>query len=456
MLTKSNAMNRRSVLTGMALGLLPGLNRPAFSAVESFCKVEAKAGTLKARPERAVSLRQLSEALAAGKPAKFDGLTRLDGYITDKENRDIILWGLAEKGQPELVVADFAVALRAAHERYTVVRDGTTYLTEPLISIDPDPEVFRILDGINLSSADGKRRQEEVCRSPQTVRVEGMPRHCRVAKVLVDADYRMKLVGQGQVTLPIASAFPAAFNERVKLWKKQDEEGIKSHGFHTRYWFQPGKFGYQVSAESDTVFLDTAQVVLHDEDQRLKPGALVASGNIDSISRSFTCAWTERMEDTYRAEPIWRDMHNIFRHFALARVMKDRKALTQVEFAGDYLLDKFDIPKVELPPSLPGTGRIIEYETKSGRTTTRHTSSTCGGVSVQFEKFDQTPDAGQTRASGRSVIASRPAPTTIAWAVTPGTLQGIFNSKPSAPTVKPPDSTVPESKKPSLRDLFKT
>ena len=453
-------VSRRAILragvaaTGTAL--LLGRSAVVSAATgETDCKAAAGAAPLKARPERAVSLRQLSETLAAGRPARLEGLTRLDGFIVDKENRDIIVWGLAERGQPELHVADLVVALRSAHGRYTIKRDETIYRVNPVISIDPDTAVLGRLRHLNLMTAKGKRDYAEICKAPQTVRVEGMPRGSRVAKVLVEADYRMKMVSQGRVTLPIRSPFSSTFETSAARWREEAAEGMESQPVNTRYWFQPGQFSYQASADSDTVFIDVAQVVLNDEDQYLKGSALVASGRVGDEARAFTCAWTDRMEDIYKAEPVWRDMHNIFRHFAVARIMRDRDIFNQAGFAAEFLLDRFEIPNVVVPASLPGLGRVEEFEQRRMRLA----NAVCGGVSVGHNKpIDMNVDAGETQVSGHSVVASRPNATALAWAITPGTLRGIFDRRKSPGTggATPPSAPRPDSKQPSLRELFKT
>jgi hypothetical protein len=449
-------MTRRAVLAGGAAALLPYLVRPASAEETAACKAAPRMAKIKPTPERAVSLRQLSEALASGKPARLEGLTRLDGYIVDQENRDIVIWGLAERGQPELQVPDLVIALRSAHGKYLVRKDGVDYRVSPLISIDPDTAVWRKLDSINLNAPDGEERQREVCKSPQTVRVEGMPRNTRIASVLVDADYRMKQVGQGSISLPISSPFPAAFRMRVEKWRKEAASGAKNlKGSNTRYWFQPGRFSYQGSADASTVFVDTAQVVLNDEDQYLKGGALVASGETDEVSRAFTCAWTERMEDITKAEPVWRDMHNIFRHFAVARIMQDCDAFSQARFSGEFLLDRYELPSVKVPDTLPGLGRVIKYDVKAKGSTTHWAQSVCGGVSVGFNKpIEKTPDSPEAQAAGDSVLVARPAPTAIAWAVSPDLLRGKFNAPAKPVKDGPTPSPNPERKAPSIGDLF--
>ena len=452
--------NRRHLIAGgLAAGLTPLVNAPAWAALEFTCDSKPRPAT--AKPERAVSLRRLSEALKQGKPARLEGFTRLDGFICDKENQDIVLWGLSERNQPELQLADLVVALRAAHGRYYEKRDGVTYIVQPLISIDPNLDAYRELDKIAVRDPARKTKHARVCANPQTVRVEGMPRNSRVAKVLVDADYRMKMVSQGSLTLPISSPFPGTFTVRLREWRDRIERGLdRGPGHKTRYWFEPGRFSYQYSEEADTVFLDTAQVVLRDEDQRENTN--IASGKVDPISRAFACAWTARMEDVYRAEPIWRDMHNIFRLFAVSRIIADRKAFQQVAFAQDMLLDRYELPVVPVPNSLPGLGRWEEFNKRERRVSTLYVNRVCGGVSVGFTKPIDTVDvAAETPSSGRTVIAARPPElTAVSWAVTPGVLKGIFERpRPKSPAmpVAPSAPDVGRPKPPgSLKDLFKT
>src|SRR5581483_8337596 len=134
--------------------------------------------------------------------------------------------------------------------------------------------------------------------------------------------------------------FPSPQQLRIEQWRQQINEGKKLTPHNPyRFWFESGQFSYQASEDAATVFLDRAQVVLNDEDQKIATAGLVASGNIDPLTRGFACSWTDRMEDVYNAEPIWRELHNMFRHFALTRILKDCDAFTQAEFDSAFLLD---------------------------------------------------------------------------------------------------------------------
>jgi hypothetical protein len=415
--------SRRSLLqAGVAAGLTTVCSKIALGQT-----CNAPTTVLKPKPEKAVSLLKLGASMSAGGTPRLPGLTRLDGFITDPDTRDVILWGLSERDQPDLHLDDFVVGLRSAFDRYNETRGGTTYISTPLISIDPDPDVFRALRALDVAKPAGRQQFAQICARPQTVRVEGMPRHTRLAKALVDADYRMKRVGQGTVTLPITSPFPGHHAAQAAKWRAAAlrEQWTPDQGSNTRYWFEAGVFNYQGSSEADiafldgdTVFFDIAQVVLRDEDQRLEAKGLAASGKINPTSRAFACAWTQRMEDIYRAEPIWRDMQNIYRHFAVARAIVNRKAFGRVGFPGDFLLDRYNVAQVSIPTTLPGLGHAHTYDVPVKSGTASYSGWVCGGVSIDFNSsLPATPASVETQGLARRVIARRPERDAISWTV---------------------------------------
>jgi hypothetical protein len=421
-MTIANTLTRRSVLTGLAgaaAAPLISTNASADPQGVSVCSNLPAPVVAVANPQRAISLRQLSAALEAGRPAVLEKLTRLDGYVVDADNRDIILWGLSEPDQPNLFIEDFVVALRAAHGKYGELRNGINYISNPLISIDPVPAVFPRLASVNLRNTEGQAHFREICATPQPVRIEGMPRNTRVAKTLVDADYRMKMVGQGTVSLPIRSGFPSHWEVRLQKWKEAVDQHRTLEGSHTRFWFQAGRFSHQADDAAGTVFLERAQVVLNDEDQTIGQHGLVATGRTDPITRAWACSWSERMEDVYKAEPIWRDMYNIFRHFSVARIMKDLDAIGRANFDAAFLLDRYAVPNVPLSTSLPGLGRFEQYLPPGyGPGSTAATNWVCGGVSVGFANpVERTAISDETAGATAPVAPSRPNAEMVSWTV---------------------------------------
>jgi hypothetical protein len=106
-------------------------------------------------------------------PLHLAGLTRVDGYVVDRVNDDVILFGVAESA-PELHVGDLVVALRNAALAYAELRGNTYYYSAPGCSIDPDPDVIRQLQYIGneifqnaaSGSESGLERWNRICRQP--------------------------------------------------------------------------------------------------------------------------------------------------------------------------------------------------------------------------------------------------------------------------------------------------
>ena len=133
--------------------------------------------------------------------SKLAGLTRLDGFVLDPANRDVLLVGAVEKGKPALHAADFIVALRSAAFKYV---DSQRRYSYPGCSIDPDPQTMKKLlklSGTLMSGEDSDEMRareawDKTCQLPQEVRVVGLSHdsRARVAAVYVSADYDMKRI----------------------------------------------------------------------------------------------------------------------------------------------------------------------------------------------------------------------------------------------------------------------
>ena len=105
---------------------------------------------------RAVSLKVLQKRLSAfhernsypKEILRFGGIKTISGYIVDKANQDLIIFGKHESNLPSLYLDDFVIALRNAWLKYASLKGNTYYYSEPGCSIDPDPEMHEALQNI--------------------------------------------------------------------------------------------------------------------------------------------------------------------------------------------------------------------------------------------------------------------------------------------------------------------
>jgi hypothetical protein len=390
----SAALNRRNFCKGTIAASFGPMCSNAAAALDNACVLPHTSLLPPPVPDRAVSLNNLlAAAQTRTRPIRIDGLTRLDGFLIRGHGDDIVLVGASNAGQPELFLDDFIIAVRAFWEG-----------KRPAISIDPDPELFSRLSLIKvLSDPNGQKRYAELCRAPQTVRVDGLPRHSRVAKTLVEADYRMKLIAQGHVRLPINPPLMGPFD---RSRQSRDDEGRQ---VQTRFWFECIRFDCEHDVALDSVMLMRVPVLLRDEDQRLDSNN--SSGNVDRFSREFACTFTSRIEEIYRAEPIWRSMENIYRHFALARKLEE----TGIRFHNSLhqRFAAYECDKITVPDTLPGSSRI--EQSVDGRW--RVVQKSCGGVSLRIERHMISTVRAKHDELQRMVIGSMPSSDAVSWTV---------------------------------------
>jgi hypothetical protein len=222
------------------------------------------------KAEHALSLRLLQEQLAlcsrAGTcltdPKTLYGLTRFGGYVIDKPNRDIVLFGEQQPGQPPLDVDDFIIALRNLNRRYAEVQGNVRHISYPGISIDPMAETLREIAQISRALGQNRGREaveqaigrwQQVCAAPQQVRVMGVPRPSHFARVMLDADYRLKQITDGTDRLEVSgltSIMDNALAQAIDAVYRKESIDLSST---SRFWFIAGPSYYSSGRTTFTI-----------------------------------------------------------------------------------------------------------------------------------------------------------------------------------------------------------
>jgi hypothetical protein len=429
-MARAPGLSRRGFLCGSgALAVSPLVANAVFAEETPSCRLAPT--RFEPDPQMAVSLRRLiakavecplRPATGADPCANFHpmgGMTRLDGFVVDRANRDVVLWGLAEPDAPPLMLDDLVVAIRAAHGGYPVIENGREVTYQPGISIDANYEMWRKLDGLtDMSDPKQRKAYEEVCATPMHLRVDGMPRHTRVADILLAADFRMKLVNEGKATIPIKDFFKGIDARDVEQEMVANRIGAKfprPKYEMNRWWFRAGSFTFQETALKDAFFLATAQIVLSHEAENVANGQLVSANVVAPDEAAYICDWNSRMEETFRAEAIWRQMYNVYRHFAIGRILAENGILESLSLNDKELLRDYRVKFVDVPDSLPGQSLMTEVPLGKN---SKWTFAFCGGVSIDFDNSNLKKDLATVAPSlGDRVVARRPHPGAAAWRV---------------------------------------
>lgn len=427
------AISRRQFIheTSMAL-LAGGLAAPGFgaSAAENVT--------------RALSLKVLQDKLETGRFMAGErsvirdlaGITRLKGYAIDRDNDDVVLFGSVDPAWPALSVWDLSVALRNTFQRYNETIGDTVYYNYPGCSIDPDAasitRLERLSDRIVALVADGETESAktlwmEACRSPQAVRIFGIP-DSSFAKTCITADYRMKGLCDATLELDVAGFASLAKRraDRVLADMRQGRTTTVSGSSINRFWFTPGVQEFCV--DDGIAMIAAASVALKTEQEVMTAqGTMTAAGSVDPEAERWACDFTDRYRDIAEAEGsgIYFELEQLFGHVAVAKLLAheaSRSVLPDLH----VLLDTLRIPGAEVPRELEGRGNLIALRqvTETERQILTQTASVqlCGGVGINIDITDDNTirDTAGMSSLKAAVAASRPAASRLWWNVTVG------------------------------------
>jgi hypothetical protein len=366
-------------------------------------------------------LKECTEKGACPNPIlRFCGMRRVLGYVLDGKNKDIVIVGRGSGSTPALHVEDLAVALRNVWDMDQA----------PGCSIDPDATVMNELRKLNQdkSAKPGtqkfkrtNRSWEKICSGLQSVRVMGVPFDSRFAKVMVDADYYMKRLVNGSVTLGIDG-----FNSLTGLTldvvrrdlKRGDSVSIPPM-IHNRFWFAAGDNSFL--SDEGAIWIKESKVILLTEEEFLtKTGEIRGRGRPNQLARKFCELFSEKYGRIAKKRPIYAELENLFRLVALIKTMKHKGAQQEAGLNMQYLLTGYPVGKTPVERSFPGLSNFSEIRQHKGRMIYRFCLRSCGGVAMAPAINDRVirPDVrGTTRVLRHDVIKSRPSGDALSWEV---------------------------------------
>lgn len=287
---------------------------------------------------RAISLRQLERAAelaaARGEPLSpwvrnLGGLVAIKYVVAQPERQDVLLVGPAgpwridaegravgvESGQPVLQLDDLVTCLRNARDWDGIFGCSITPRQANLAAAK------EFLATTKLTGA-GFREQLRATLGQQDVEVFGINPHSHLASVLVEADYRMKLIGMG-----IEPSIPEvpSYLDRVQLLPDGSAPPLDV----ARWWFT---LNYdQLQADDQRLifgFSGTGVKVLAETEFVNDRGERIHTGKAVGPTKAFAEDFTEHFEKLARKYPIYHQLRGVF-DLALVAAILEREQLRQ-------------------------------------------------------------------------------------------------------------------------------
>jgi hypothetical protein len=310
--------------------------------------------------------RAIAERLAAGKPVvesmkQLAGLSEIQYVFVYPEEGEIVIAGPAEgwrynesgmpvgveSNHPTLQLDDLVTVLR------TFAPGGINIFG---CSIDPKPENLQALKDFVAQSqangplpAGGAGRWAEQLKSKlgmQNVSVYGVPADSRAARVIVEADYRMKLIGIGKIDG--GSEIPNYFD---LLRQNPEQASGRIDGLR---WWMTMKYDQVLHSEDRNAFEVRGSSVLCQSENEFvgRQGERIHTGDAEPTNRLFASKFTEHYEQLAKREPIFADMQNLFDLALVAALIQhdrlDQKAgWDRGVFApgGAYITARYPVPR---------------------------------------------------------------------------------------------------------------
>jgi len=325
------------------------------------------ADVIKPSQLRKVSLTRLirlaNQAIAAGygpddEMLHLAGLTRVRYVFYYPETKDVVLAGPAEgwvetpdnrvvglhTGQPILELQDLVVALRTFASKSS--RNPLVYC-----SIDPTQEGLARMQqflsevGRQIQPGDEQFIVENLQQSlgPQVITIGGVPASTHFAQVLVEADYRMKLIGIGLEMPPV----------RIASFVALASPATMAANALQRWYFVPDYQRIKVSEDNLAAEFVGHGVKLVGEDE-----VVSASGGRQQVARQsgasqkFTRGFSEKFGQLAERSPVYAQLRNCIDLLVAAALIQKQDYFEQagVELGalGDesqYAVETYNAPK---------------------------------------------------------------------------------------------------------------
>jgi hypothetical protein len=257
------------------------------------------------------------------------GLTRIKYLMIYPETGDIVIAGPAADwrtdGEGRIVSADKGIPVVRLDDLVVVLRNAMSDDARFGCSITPTREGLAAAQAVGdkWSASPLKPGQRERWLTElqgavgrQNIEIYGIDPRSRTAQVIVEADYRMKLVGMGleEGTLGVTS-----YLQSIEVAKGEAPPPMSV----LRWWFTLNYDALRATPERDAFELRGPGVRVQSENELLNErGDRVHTGKSDEPTSRFADSFTKNFETLAAKYPIYAELRNIFDLSLVAAVIR--------------------------------------------------------------------------------------------------------------------------------------
>ncbi|MDG1872345.1 MAG: DUF1598 domain-containing protein [Mariniblastus sp.] len=350
------------------------LNRARFAAAQASLNKDLQ----KPSAFRKISLNRLetevAKLVASGKPVPpqmqfLAGMTRITNVFFYPETKDIVIAGPAEgffvnaqnhvvgmkSGRSTLQLQDLIVALRC----FNPEGKKTSVIS---CSIDPTQEgLARFRDTYTRIANSGQFRpgmENQVVQmyreslGMQQITINGVSTKTNFARVLVEADYEMKMIGIG---LKRPAVKITSFIEKAK------PSSVAKSSLQ-RWFFQPNYDCVQVNEDETAMQLVGNGVKLVGEDESVTAnGQRKRTGGVNRASMAYCNSFTKMYSKLAEQSPLWGELRNVIDMSVMAAFIQEMDFYGKAEWNLGVFGDesKFAVETLESPTQVAPVANAV-------------------------------------------------------------------------------------------------
>lgn len=297
------------------------------------------------------------------------GLQRIEGYIIDNENNDILIYSRLVKNWPVTSVFDFIESLR----------NVTDSVYMPYCSLDPAVAGIEALHNyfntVDLEKFDAQYARQVYGK--QECIVGGVAKKSNFAAVMIGADYHMKKVSQGIEKLDSVKS----------TWDLLAEANYNSSMGMSRFWFNI-EDKYPIYEESELSF-GIKQLPIHISTMVQEidnNGNLVDVPSKDPLSIKFAEGFTKQFNNFSLKNEIYAKLANLYYLQALTEAMRYNGLLTKTNTTFQYFRNEYPVKQtVDYPDALESVITFTKVSRQNGSTIETLYFILSGGVDIGIE-----------------------------------------------------------------------
>lgn len=357
-------------------------------------------------PLRLVSLTRLEAAVARrlsrGLPVvesmkHLAGLSKVTHVFVYPEDGEIVIGGPAEAwqfnaaglpvgvetGRPTLQLDDLVTVLR-------VFSTGGENVYQCLIK--PTPQGLKNIQDFVARTSSRRLRPGQVrpwveqlqsALGMQDVQVNGVANESRVARVIVEADYRMKMIGVDRLE---GATGKDSYFDHLTAEERRAEKGNNSLAM--RWWLTMKYDSVQHSPKKDVFEINGASVLCLSEDEFItRQGQRVHTGKTKGANHQFASHFTTHYAQLAKKDLVFADLQNIFDLSLVASLIQSQRLDRQTGWnvgtfglGGSYQPQSYEVPRQVMT--------VANHRVYNGRDIIVQAA---GGVEADFIKMLRLP-----------------------------------------------------------------